>query len=144
MVFVTACAECYTTFKVEYPKLFEDFSEKFEVKHIIEYIYEMWKESKIEFVGKNESEEAISFTYQDPCRLSRFLPDDNDITEIVREIFKEFKKLDILITNFHMPESTLMMLVSAFAGYENIMNAYKIAVEEKYRFFSYGDSMLIL
>ena len=43
-----------------------------------------------------------------------------------------------------MPESTLMMLVSAFAGYENIMNAYKIAVEEKYRFFSYGDSMLIL
>jgi S-adenosylmethionine:tRNA ribosyltransferase-isomerase len=43
-----------------------------------------------------------------------------------------------------MPESTLMMLVSAFAGYENIMNAYKIAVEKKYRFFSYGDSMLIL
>ena len=52
--------------------------------------------------------------------------------------------IDGLITNFHMPESTLMMLVSAFAGYENIMNAYKIAVKEKYRFFSYGDSMLIL
>jgi len=57
---------------------------------------------------------------------------------------KEIQIIDGLITNFHMPESTLMMLVSAFAGYDNIMNAYKIAVEEKYRFFSYGDSMLIL
>lgn len=56
----------------------------------------------------------------------------------------EFKVLDGLITNFHLPESTLIMLVSAFAGYENTMNAYKIAVEEKYRFFSFGDSMLIL
>ena len=52
--------------------------------------------------------------------------------------------IDGLITNFHMPESTLLMLISAFAGYENVMNAYKIAVEKKYRFFSYGDSMLIL
>jgi len=57
---------------------------------------------------------------------------------------KEIQIIDGLITNFHMPESTLMMLVSAFAGYENIMDAYKIAVEEKYRFFSYGDAMLIL
>ncbi len=56
----------------------------------------------------------------------------------------EFQIIDGLITNFHMPESTLMMLVSAFAGYENIMNAYKIAVQEKYRFFSYGDAMVIL
>ena len=51
--------------------------------------------------------------------------------------------LDGLITNFHLPESTLIMLVSAFAGYENVMNAYRIAVEEKYRFFSFGDAMLI-
>ncbi|MGC9385127.1 MAG: tRNA preQ1(34) S-adenosylmethionine ribosyltransferase-isomerase QueA [Kosmotogaceae bacterium] len=49
-----------------------------------------------------------------------------------------------LITNFHMPKSTLLMLVSAFAGYENIMNAYNIAVQKKYRFFSYGDAMMIL
>lgn len=55
-----------------------------------------------------------------------------------------FKVLDGLITNFHLPESTLIMLVSAFMGYENTMNAYKIAVSEKYRFFSFGDSMLIL
>lgn len=56
----------------------------------------------------------------------------------------EFKVLDGLITNFHLPESTLIMLVSAFAGYDNTMNAYKIAVEEKYRFFSFGDCMCIL
>ncbi len=56
----------------------------------------------------------------------------------------EFKVLDGLITNFHLPESTLIMLVSAFLGYENTMNAYKIAVEEKYRFFSFGDCMLII
>lgn len=55
----------------------------------------------------------------------------------------EFKVLDGLITNFHLPESTLIMLVSAFAGYDNVMNAYKIAVEEKYRFFSFGDAMFI-
>ncbi len=56
----------------------------------------------------------------------------------------KFKVLDGLVTNFHLPESTLIMLVSAFMGYENTMNAYKVAVEEKYRFFSFGDSMFIL
>ena len=56
----------------------------------------------------------------------------------------KFKLLDGLITNFHLPESTLIMLVSAFLGYEKTMNAYKIAVEEKYRFFSFGDAMAIL
>ena len=55
-----------------------------------------------------------------------------------------FKCMDGLITNFHLPESTLIMLVSAFAGYENTMNAYKTAVDEKYRFFSFGDAMLIV
>lgn len=55
----------------------------------------------------------------------------------------KFKVIDGLITNFHLPESTLIMLVSAFAGYENTMHAYKTAVNEKYRFFSFGDSMII-
>lgn len=53
----------------------------------------------------------------------------------------EFKCIDGLITNFHLPESTLIMLVSAFCGYENTMNAYRIAVDERYRFFSFGDAM---
>lgn len=56
----------------------------------------------------------------------------------------EFKAMDCLITNFHLPESTLIMLVSAFAGYDNIMKAYNTAVAEKYRFFSFGDAMLIV
>ena len=56
----------------------------------------------------------------------------------------EFKILDGLITNFHLPESTLIMLVAAFSGYDNIMNAYKVAVNEEYRFFSFGDAMLII
>ncbi len=56
----------------------------------------------------------------------------------------EFKVLDGLVTNFHLPESTLIMLVSAFAGYDNIMNAYKTAVDERYRFFSFGDAMIII
>lgn len=55
-----------------------------------------------------------------------------------------FKVIDGLITNFHLPESTLIMLVSAFAGYDHVMNAYKIAVEEKYRFFSFGDACMIV
>lgn len=55
----------------------------------------------------------------------------------------EFKCMDALVTNFHLPESTLIMLVSAFAGYENTMSAYKTAVDEKYRFFSFGDAMFI-
>ena len=55
----------------------------------------------------------------------------------------EFKGVDALITNFHLPESTLIMLVSALAGRENILHAYNVAVEEKYRFFSFGDAMFI-
>ena len=55
----------------------------------------------------------------------------------------EFKGINKLITNFHLPKSTLVMLVSALAGRENILNAYKIAVEDKYRFFSFGDAMFI-
>ncbi|MBQ9598697.1 MAG: tRNA preQ1(34) S-adenosylmethionine ribosyltransferase-isomerase QueA [Clostridia bacterium] len=56
---------------------------------------------------------------------------------------KEFHVIDALITNFHLPESTLIMLVSALAGRENVLNAYRVAVENKYRFFSFGDAMLV-
>ena len=66
-----------------------------------------------------------------------------DNTEIFIYPGYKFKVLDALITNFHLPESTLVMLVSALAGRENVLNAYKEAVEEKYRFFSFGDAMFI-
>ena len=55
-----------------------------------------------------------------------------------------FRVMDGLITNFHLPQSTLIMLVSAFAGREHVLDAYRQAVEEKYRFFSFGDAMLIV
>ncbi|MBX9705040.1 MAG: tRNA preQ1(34) S-adenosylmethionine ribosyltransferase-isomerase QueA, partial [Gammaproteobacteria bacterium] len=55
----------------------------------------------------------------------------------------QFRVVDALLTNFHLPESTLIMLVAAFAGYENTMAAYRTAVEQQYRFFSYGDAMFI-
>ena len=68
----------------------------------------------------------------------------NGFTDIFIYPGFEFKVLDGLITNFHLPESTLIMLVSAFTGYEHTMNAYKTAVEKEYRFFSFGDSMMIV
>ncbi|MFX1425340.1 MAG: (Fe-S)-binding protein [Promethearchaeota archaeon] len=90
---VTACAECYRTFKVDYQDLFEDFNKKFTVKHLIEYVYENWKKNKIEFKNPSKQEEPIPFTYHDPCRLSRFLPKDSKIIDNVREIFSHLKKL---------------------------------------------------
>ncbi|MBP7901229.1 MAG: tRNA preQ1(34) S-adenosylmethionine ribosyltransferase-isomerase QueA [Spirochaetes bacterium] len=78
---------------------------------------------------------------------STFSSGENIPGEGVTEIFihppYEVKSADCMITNFHTPKSTLLMLVSAFAGYYNIMNAYKEAVRNDYRFFSYGDSMFI-
>lgn len=71
------------------------------------------------------------------------IQEDDGWTDIFIYPGYEFKCIDCLITNFHLPESTLIMLVSAFAGYDHTMNAYKIAVNEKYRFFSFGDAMLI-
>lgn len=70
--------------------------------------------------------------------------EDDDCTSIFIYPGYEFKVIDGLITNFHLPESTLIMLVSALAGRENVLNAYNIAIKEKYRFFSFGDAMLIV
>ena len=76
-------------------------------------------------------------------KFDEFTPEVSETSIFIYPGF-EFKGIDNLITNFHLPKSTLVMLVSALAGKENIMNAYKIAVEEKYRFFSFGDAMLII
>lgn len=71
------------------------------------------------------------------------IQEDDDWTSIFIYPGYHFKCIDALLTNFHLPESTLIMLVSAFAGYEATMHAYHEAVKEKYRFFSFGDAMLI-
>lgn len=84
------------------------------------------------------------------CRVLESVADENGYikaTEGDTQIFiypgYQFKILDGLITNFHLPQSTLLMLVSALAGREYIMKAYEEAVKEKYRFFSFGDAMFI-
>ena len=84
------------------------------------------------------------------CRVLESIADENGMVKQVEEdtsIFiypgYKFKCLDGLITNFHLPQSTLLMLVSALAGKDYIMEAYKEAVKEKYRFFSFGDAMFI-
>lgn len=85
------------------------------------------------------------------CRTLESASDDNGVVKAMSAdtgIFiypgYKFKAVDALITNFHLPESTLVMLVSAFSSRERILDTYKIAVEEKYRFFSFGDAMLIV
>ena len=85
------------------------------------------------------------------CRTLESATDENGIlhagsgwTEIFIYPGYKFKMIDGLITNFHLPESTLLMLVSALAGKEYIMAAYEEAVKERYRFFSFGDAMIIL
>ncbi len=70
-------------------------------------------------------------------------PQESDTKIFIYPGYK-FKCIDGLITNFHLPQSTLLMLVSALAGKDYIMNAYEEAVKEKYRFFSFGDAMIIL
>ena len=76
-------------------------------------------------------------------KFDKFTPEVNDTNIFIYPGYK-FKGIDNLITNFHLPKSTLVMLVSALAGKENIMNAYQEAINEKYRFFSFGDAMLII
>jgi len=112
---ITSCAEGYRTFKVEYPKLFEDFDKKFEVKHIIEYVYEKWKQGKIAFKVASESEADIQFTYHDPCRLSRFLPKSNNILEKLREIFSGLEGLGYNFKEMrHHKENALCCGVSSW------------------------------
>lgn len=73
-----------------------------------------------------------------------FLEEKSGWTEIFIYPGYQFKVIDGLITNFHLPQSTLVMLVAALCGRENILHAYEVAVQEKYRFFSFGDAMLII
>lgn len=85
------------------------------------------------------------------CRTLESAADDNGFvrpgsgsTEIFIYPGYRFKVLDALVTNFHLPESTLVMLVSALAGRERVLGAYEEAIRERYRFFSFGDAMLII
>lgn len=83
-------------------------------------------------------------TLESAYKKEGFIKESDGFTDIFIYPGYEFQVIDGLITNFHLPESTLIMLVSAFAGYQNTMNAYNEAVTEKYRFFSFGDAMMVI
>jgi S-adenosylmethionine:tRNA ribosyltransferase-isomerase len=83
---------------------------------------------------------ALESAFLSPSQLKSL----NGSTEIFIYPGYQFKKVDHLLTNFHLPESTLLMLISALGGYDLIMSAYRYAVEKNFRFFSYGDAMLII
>jgi heterodisulfide reductase subunit D len=131
---VTACAECYRSFKVDYARIFENFNEKFEVKHLIEYVYENWKNNKIHFTNPNKTDQKTSITYHDPCRLSRFLPEDSRIIEQTREIFKEFQNLGYEFNEMpHNKENTLCCGVNSWMNCNEKSKAlrYKRMLEAK-------------
>lgn len=133
-VIITACAECYRTFKVDYPNISNDFNEKFQVKHIIEYIYDKWKENKIEFKTSRKKKELIRFTFHDPCRLSRFLPKENKIMEKSREIFNHLKNLGYNFKEMvHHKENSLCCGISSWMNCNERSKAlrYKRLLEAK-------------
>jgi Fe-S oxidoreductase len=138
---ITACAECYRTFKIDYPTLFEDFNDKFEIKHIIEYIFDNWKENKISFKNPEETEEVLNFTYHDPCRLSRYLPKDNKIVEKVRELFYHLEKLGYVFREMeHNKESSYCCGVNSWMNCNEKSKAlrYKRLLEAK----AVGDKLI--
>ncbi|QKY69564.1 tRNA preQ1(34) S-adenosylmethionine ribosyltransferase-isomerase QueA [Lentibacillus sp. CBA3610] len=127
-------------------------AEKIEEHKMHAEFYHMSRETADALASvKNNGGRIISVGTTSTRTLETIVRDNNGIfvessgwTDIFIYPPYEFQAIDGLITNFHLPKSTLIMMVSAFAGRDRIMNAYQAAVEERYRFFSFGDAMLIL
>lgn len=124
--------------------------EDVEAHHMHSEYYEVTEEAAEQIRKAREKGGRVIAVGTTACRtLESVAKEKGDIhaasgwTEIFIYPGYEFKMVDALITNFHLPESTLVMLVSALAGREHILNAYQKAIEEKYRFFSFGDAMFI-
>ena len=118
--------------------------------HMHSEYYQVSQEAADKINKAKESGHRVICVGTTSCRTIESAADENghleeccDNTEIFIYPGYKFKVLDCLITNFHLPESTLVMLVSALAGRENVLNAYQEAIKEKYRFFSFGDAMFI-
>lgn len=118
--------------------------------HMHSEFYQITKEAADKINRAKSSGKRVICVGTTSCRTVESAADRNGIlhescdnTEIFIYPGYKFKVLDGLITNFHLPESTLVMLVSALAGRENVLRAYDIAVKEKYRFFSFGDAMFL-
>ena len=119
--------------------------------HMHSEFYMITEESAQKINHAKEAGHRVICVGTTSCRTIESAADENGRlkecsgwTEIFIYPGYHFKMIDALITNFHLPESTLVMLVSALAGKENIMHAYETAVQEKYRFFSFGDAMIII
>ena len=118
--------------------------------HMHSEFYQVTKEAADKINKAKKEGHRVICVGTTSCRTVESAADENgmvkegcDNTEIFIYPGYKFKVLDALITNFHLPESTLVLLVSALAGREHILNAYEEAIREKYRFFSFGDAMLI-
>ena len=118
--------------------------------HMHSEFYQVTKEAAEQINHAKESGHRVICVGTTSCRTVESAADENgkvqpgcDNTEIFIYPGYHFKVLDALITNFHLPESTLVMLVSALAGREHVLAAYEEAIKEKYRFFSFGDAMFI-
>ena len=118
--------------------------------HMHSEYYQITKEAADKINGARQKKKRVICVGTTSCRTVESAADKNgvlhegcDNTEIFIYPGYRFKVLDGLITNFHLPESTLVMLVSALAGRENVLRAYEAAIRERYRFFSFGDAMFI-
>ena len=118
--------------------------------HMHSEYYQVGKEAAEKINRAKQNGKRVICVGTTSCRTIESAADENGMleegcgnTEIFIYPGYRFKVMDALITNFHLPESTLVMLVSALAGKENVLAAYRAAVEEKYRFFSFGDAMFI-
>ncbi len=118
--------------------------------HMHSEYYEVTKEAADKINEAKKNGKRVICVGTTSCRTVESASDENGMvnpscnnTEIFIYPGYRFKVLDALITNFHLPESTLVMLVSALAGRENVLNAYEEAIKERYRFFSFGDAMFI-
>ncbi|NCD01046.1 tRNA preQ1(34) S-adenosylmethionine ribosyltransferase-isomerase QueA [bacterium] len=109
-------------------------------KEVVEKILLAKKEKRRVITVGTTSTRAVESVFSQKLKASNY----SDWTDIFIYPGYKFKVVDCLITNFHLPESSLIMLVSAFAGRENVLKAYKAAVNLSYRFYSYGDAMLII
>ena len=131
---ITACAECYRTLKIDYAKIFQNKSSKFQIKHIIEYIYDKWKQNEINFKKPSKKSKDVEFTYHDPCRLSRFLPEEINLTDKVREIFTALTKLGYTFTEMkHNKSNSLCCGVNSWMNCNEKSKAlrYKRMLEAK-------------
>ena len=131
---ITACAEGYRTFKIDYAKIFPNLSSKFQIKHLIEYVYDKWKQNEIMFKKPSKKSKDLEFTYHDPCRLSRFLPEEINLTDKVREIFTALTKLGYTFTEMkHNKSNSLCCGVNSWMNCNEKSKAlrYKRMLEAK-------------